>query len=155
MDLNKIIKTAKTLSAFISESVLDDEDLQSNKKFRRLITILSVVIVITFASGLPALAYHKVKVMMAPPPREQVTTDTNDKWIEFLERRIAVSLSKIDELEALLREARNNLQISESTRSKLEERIRGLTKELESLKRLSKDQEGGNLYDRLQRSRGR
>lgn len=155
MDLNKIIQTAKTLTAFLGESVLDEEELQSDKKKRRRITLLSLVVTILMLSDIPAIAYQNVKMVMAPPPREQEKAKSNDRWIDFLERRITVSLNKIDELEALLAKARDDLNMSEQNRKRLEERIQSLSKELEALKRLSEDPDEGHLYDRLQRSRGR
>jgi hypothetical protein len=155
MDLHKIVQTAKTLKAFIGESVLDEEELQSDKRKRQRVGLLSLALTLLLVSDVPGYAYQNVKLLLAPPPREQEKAMSDDRWVEFLERRITVSLNKIDELEALLKRTQDELILSEENRARLEERIKALNEELESLKRLSDEGDEGTLYDRLQRSQDR
>lgn len=157
MDIQKIIQTAKTLKAFIGESVLDEDELQSDKRKRRRVGIFSLILTIALVSDLPGYLVSSVKtIVMAPPPKEESEAiETDGRWVEFLERRITVNLDKINELNELLKKARNDLKMSEADNVKLKERIEELIVELKMLKQLSTERRGGRLYDRLQQSQDR
>lgn len=156
MDIQKIIQTVKMLKAFIGETVLDEEELQSDKRKRRRVGWLSILLTIILLSEFPTYAYERLKtIVMAPPPRSQEAGTEDGRWVEFLERRITVSLDKVEQLEALLRKAQSDLKLSESARKSLEARIKELTADLNALRTLGAPKSGGSLYDRLNKSKGR
>lgn len=152
MSLLNIIKTIREVEAFISESVSKNDEGEEPKRRKGFFSGIAVVLTLAFFLDLHTLAFEKVKVTLAPPPREEQVTSVNDSWSEYLEERISKSLDRIYELEALLTESREQVRFSEAERERLESKIEELQNELDQLRRtatLSEDNSNSSLYERL------